>query len=71
MKIVIILLAIIMVVMLGLAYLKGLYSPGHKDHDWSQMEVTNTTGSSWGFAIENESIILAMIYLKISQLTVT
>ena len=28
-----------MVVMLGLAYLEGLYSPGHKDHDWSQMEV--------------------------------
>ena len=41
MKIVIILLAIIMVVMLGLAYLKGIYSPGHKDYDWSQMEVTN------------------------------
>ena len=30
-----------MVVMLGLAYLKGIYSPGHKDYDWSQMEVTN------------------------------
>ena len=39
MKIVIILLAIIMVVMIGLAYLEGLYSPGHKNHDWSQMEV--------------------------------
>ena len=31
MKIVIIILTILMVVMLTLAYLKGLYSPGHKD----------------------------------------
>ena len=44
MKIVVIVLAIIMVVMLTLAYLKGLYSPGHKDRDWS--EITNTTASS-------------------------
>ena len=46
MKIVVIVLAIIMVVMLTLAYLKGLYSPGHKDRDWSEMELTNTTASS-------------------------
>lgn len=49
MKIVIIILTILMVVMLTLAYLKGLYSPGHKDRISetieSQMGMTNSTAS--------------------------
>jgi len=49
MKIVIIILAILMVVMLTLAYLKGLYSPGHKDRAIEtiegQMGNANSTAS--------------------------
>ena len=47
MKIVIIILAILMVVMLTLAYLKGLYSPGHKDRETieGQMGNANSTAS--------------------------
>ena len=46
MKIVIIILAILMIVMLTLAYLKGLYSPGHKDRPEEHIGIppgTNTT----------------------------
>ena len=48
MKIVVIILAILMIVMLTLAYMKGLYSPGHKDVYEENIQNTidkNTTAS--------------------------